>query len=104
MTYILATRMHAPTLEITYSFLVSFYTFDLWISCWAIIVALMRSFFVLSTQRLFVLSSATSSIGQLLPDSSGGGVRMAACLRLVLVYIIVARLSKDLLRTPSDGK
>jgi hypothetical protein len=47
MTYILATCMHAPTLEITYSFLVSFDTSDLWILRWTMVVALMRSIFAI---------------------------------------------------------
>jgi hypothetical protein len=38
---------------------------------------------------LFNLSSATSSIRQLLSESIGGGARVAACLWHVLVSIVV---------------
>jgi hypothetical protein len=60
-------------------------------------VALVRSLCHYHTTTFyFNLSSATSSIGELLPNSSDGGARTAACLRLVLVSIVVARWSKDL--------
>jgi hypothetical protein len=76
----------------------SFDTFDLWISCWPLVVDLIRSIFVSLAHNdfLFNLSNATSYIGQLLPDSNGGGARTAACFRLVLMSIVVARWCKDL--------
>jgi hypothetical protein len=72
-------------------FQVSLVSFDLRLSSLAMVVALVRWSFGAIARRL-----PACLLRQALPDSGDGGARTAACLQLVLEFVVVSRWSKDL--------
>ena len=69
---------------------------DLRLSSLAMVAALVRWSFVALARRLPVRLLQQALLRQVLPGSGDGGVRTAARLRLVLVFVVVARWSNDL--------
>ena len=67
---------------------------DLKLSSWATVTALVRWSFGTIARRLPVCLLQQALLRQALPDSGDGGARTAARLRLVLVFVVVARWSE----------
>jgi hypothetical protein len=67
---------------------------DLWLSSLAMVTALVCWSFGTLARRLPVCLLQQALLRQALPDSSDGGARTAARLRLVLVSVVVARWSE----------
>jgi hypothetical protein len=67
---------------------------DLRLSSLAMVAALVRWSFGTLARRLPVCLLQQALLRQALPDSGDGGARTAARLRLVLVFVVVARWSE----------